>query len=166
MPNVILNLPYFIVIRFYLISIQILHFFLEIIQALHFLQEMSSHTKSDRNYQLNKRNFHLSDDSDEKNCYFKDSSLSLQHTSSATQLNNNIIIQKESSNYEDLIHPLDDLTDREIKKAVQLMKAELGYPKRLGFCQLQLNEPVKQAVLEFDSGIQKVNNTFYFLYFL
>lgn len=81
-------------------------------------------------------------------------SLKLQPTSTSVEVSHST--QKEEQIQEDFTHPLDDLTDREIKVAVQLIKAELGYPKRLGFCQLRLNEPSKQAVLDFDAGIYKV----------
>eukprot|EP01114_Cavostelium_apophysatum_P020418 TRINITY_DN6835_c0_g1_i1.p1 TRINITY_DN6835_c0_g1~~TRINITY_DN6835_c0_g1_i1.p1 ORF type:complete len:710 (+),score=164.64 TRINITY_DN6835_c0_g1_i1:213-2342(+) len=53
---------------------------------------------------------------------------------------------------QDVFHPLDDLTEREMKKAATIIRAELNHPKRIGFCQIMLHEPPKKIVREFDTA--------------
>jgi len=84
-------------------------------------------------------------------CKSPKSNLKLEETSNAT-LDQQTIFDLKTQSKEDFTHPLDDLTEREIKVSVQLIKAELGFPRRIGFCQIILNEPPKEVVLDFDSG--------------
>src|SRR5215475_10620552 len=53
----------------------------------------------------------------------------------------------------DSLHPLDPLTENEIKAAADTLKAYGAFPKEALFSTIVLQEPPKQEVLEFKPGM-------------
>src|SRR5262245_65518369 len=54
---------------------------------------------------------------------------------------------------ENSLHPLDPLSENEIKAAADTLKAYASFPKAALFSTIVLNEPPKQEVLDFRPGI-------------